>query len=85
MTPKNFCYWLQGYFELGATSITEEQCSVIKEHLNLVFKKETQLKKTTSPYLPSSHPEFMVEWQRSPLYDSKDYPMVQYSEVAHSC
>lgn len=43
MTPQDFTYWLQGFFELsGATSLTPEQVKIIKEHLSLVFKKETK-------------------------------------------
>ena len=45
MNTQDFCYWLQGYFELVMTStkegITPQQVEVIKEHLRLVFKKET--------------------------------------------
>ncbi len=43
MTPENFCYWLNGLFEISNTdSITDEQVKIIKEHLNLVFNKVTQ-------------------------------------------
>lgn len=42
MTPENFCYWLQGLIELdNPTSLDENQINIIKDHLNLVFKKET--------------------------------------------
>lgn len=45
MNIQDFCYWLQGYFELAMTPTKEglspEQVEVIKEHLQLVFKKET--------------------------------------------
>lgn len=39
MTSRDFCYWLQGYFELhGAKSgIGSETVEVIRNHLNLVF------------------------------------------------
>lgn len=41
MNPRDFCYWLQGFFEIGgAGELSAEQVSVIKEHLQLVFKKE---------------------------------------------
>jgi hypothetical protein len=42
MTARDFCYWLQGFFEIsrGARSLTEEQVTVIKNHLALVFKHE---------------------------------------------
>ncbi len=39
ITPINFCYWLQGYFEIGKTNqLTEEQVLEIKDHLHHVFK-----------------------------------------------
>lgn len=38
MQSINFCYWLQGLFELqDPKELTEKQTSVIKEHLDLVF------------------------------------------------
>lgn len=45
-TPENFCYWLQGYFEIAqhqgpAGELTKEAVQEIKNHLALVFKKET--------------------------------------------
>lgn len=42
MTPENFCYWLQGYFELvGPKTLDEKETKIVNDHLNLVFKKET--------------------------------------------
>ena len=42
MTEQQFCYWLQGYFELGqASELNTNQVQVVKDHLKLVFKKET--------------------------------------------
>jgi len=42
MTPENFCYWLQGLFEIGnPEGLSKEQLAVIREHLQLVFKKVT--------------------------------------------
>ena len=42
MTPENFTYWLQGFIEISNPKvISEEQTQIIKDHLNLVFKKET--------------------------------------------
>lgn len=45
MTSRDFCYWLQGWFELNATidhreGATPETLEMIKAHLNLVFKHE---------------------------------------------
>lgn len=41
MTPRDFCYWLQGHFELNGNNLTPQQIVVIREHLDLVFTKET--------------------------------------------
>lgn len=44
MTPEMFTYWLQGFAELTVgESPNAPQWAVIKEHLQLVFKKETKL------------------------------------------
>jgi len=41
MSPQDFTYWLQGYLELsGAQALNEEQVTIIKEHLQLVFEKK---------------------------------------------
>lgn len=38
MTPINFCYWLQGHFELAdSDTLTAAQVQMIKRHLHLVF------------------------------------------------
>ena len=42
MSEKEFCYWLQGMFELtDPKELTEAQTKMIKDHLQLVFKKVT--------------------------------------------
>lgn len=42
MTARDFCYWLQGYFELADPhgGLTQEQADLIATHLALVFKHE---------------------------------------------
>ena len=42
MTSKDFCYWLQGFFELSGniSTLDKEQVKTIKNHLNMVFKHE---------------------------------------------
>ena len=41
MKTQDFCYWLQGYFELSKNnSLNVEQTDLIKTHLNMVFKHD---------------------------------------------
>jgi hypothetical protein len=47
MTHENFCYWLQGYFEIADQSndiqkdvFNADQLEVVRNHLNLVFYTE---------------------------------------------
>lgn len=44
MTPENFCYWLQGFFEISGTKkLNEKQVGEITNHLQLVFTKVTPI------------------------------------------
>lgn len=41
MKSNEFCYWLQGLFELGdVKQLDEKQTKLIKQHLALVFKHD---------------------------------------------
>jgi hypothetical protein len=42
MTSRDFCFWLQGFFEMGAhpADISQPQAEVIRRHLALVFAHE---------------------------------------------
>ena len=41
MKSVEFCYWLQGLFEVGEpVTLNEKQVELIKRHLNLVFIHE---------------------------------------------
>lgn len=44
MTSRDFCYWLQGYFEIHDNAenigLNARQASVIKAHLSMAFKHE---------------------------------------------
>ena len=42
MNTIDFCFWLQGYFEISGedSEITAEQAAIIRQHLSLVFKHE---------------------------------------------
>ncbi len=44
MTPEQFCYWLQGVFEVGnIAELNVEQVKIVKQHLGLVLTNVTQL------------------------------------------
>jgi hypothetical protein len=42
MTSRDFCYWLQGFFEVSGQvrPMTVEQVEMVQKHLSLVFKHE---------------------------------------------
>lgn len=44
MTSRDFCYWLQGFFELRNASegsaLTTDQTKMVQSHLNMVFVHE---------------------------------------------
>ncbi len=45
MNQNEFCYWLQGFFELsGSSELNATQVRIIKDHLDLVFIKETPVR-----------------------------------------
>lgn len=51
MNSIDFCFWLQGYFEISKDKeLNREQTDVIKNHLALVFKHEIDpLRNAESP------------------------------------
>ena len=54
MKAENFCFWLQGFFELqhGTTDVTPEQVAQIRTHLALVFKHDPTMAHP-SPVIPA--------------------------------
>jgi len=42
MTSRDFCYWLQGFFELSEPEVelNAKQVELIRKHLNMVFYHE---------------------------------------------
>jgi len=50
MKAHEFCYWLQGFFEIydaaceGAPALNCEQAALVQKHLALVFKHEIDAK-----------------------------------------
>ena len=58
MKPTEFCYWLQGYFELredASPALTANQTAVIIKHLQLVFKHEIDPSYANSAELTKIH------------------------------
>lgn len=64
MTEREFCYWLQGLFEVAnPTQLDAAQTAMIKDHLSLVMTKVTpdrgtvmsfeRLQKVVEPYCVS--------------------------------
>jgi len=47
MTTEQFTYWLQGFMEVAnPTTLDETQTQIIKDHLALVFNKQTPNRNT---------------------------------------
>lgn len=45
MTPEQFCYWLQGFFEISDEDIlTFEQTKIVTEHLRKALNKDQPTK-----------------------------------------
>lgn len=44
MTPRDFAYWLQGFFEITGkdAELTKDQTEMIRSHLDTVFVHEAQ-------------------------------------------
>lgn len=57
MTSREFCYWLQGYFELvgNADPMTKEQMALLRKHLDMVFIHEIDPSYPNSEALDKAH------------------------------
>lgn len=56
MKSVEFCYWLQGLFELGKpVSLSEEQTGLVKKHLDMVFIHEIDPSYPNKPALDQAH------------------------------
>ena len=78
MTPEQFAYWLQGFAEISQKAPTEKEWTVIKDHLQLVFKKETP-NRIISPGPAIAAPAYPnypspPTWPTSPFTFSPTYP-----------
>jgi hypothetical protein len=58
MTPENFVYWLQGFFEITGEvkELTPEQIKMIKDHLGYVFARPQTLVPGVYPSLGQVQP-----------------------------
>lgn len=51
MDSEKFVYWLQGFVELNPNAmLTLTQWQIVKDHLALVFKKETPNRNVGTPF-----------------------------------
>jgi hypothetical protein len=64
MTSRDFCYWLQGYFEVSReTALTEGQIKQIKDHLSMVFIHEID------PSFPQEQQQALSHAHKNPYSD----------------
>ena len=68
MTPEQFVYWLQGYFELTlvdveGVEISQYQAEVVYEHLKKVFDRQ-KMEETTSVVIPASKELKDIIWSQ---------------------
>lgn len=56
MNAQDFCFWLQGFFEVRGEpgALSAAQVEVIQNHLNLVFKHDIDPKKNQETSTPVS-------------------------------
>jgi hypothetical protein len=85
ITPENFCFWIQGYFEINGPSneLTPIQVQIIKDHLALVFKKETPVRVTQ--YRDSAK-EMGLQYKDGidPMFYNKDWnPITGFNQVLY--
>lgn len=76
MTSRDFCYWLQGYFEINevpraepfdTAALSKEQVACIKKHLALVFVHEIDPSAG-----PPEHQKKLDEIHNSPFKEKSD-------------
>lgn len=69
MNARDFCYWLQGWFEMNKgglhMSVTVDQLKMIEEHLSYVFTRgdlSNQTKDVSESKLSVSPPPYQGGW-----------------------
>jgi len=59
MTSREFCYWLQGFYEIqGVGALSKQQSELIQTHLAMVFKHEIDGSYHNSGKLNQIHNKF---------------------------
>jgi hypothetical protein len=76
MTPEQFVYWLQGYFEItDETTLTSAQIKCIKNHLSKIFNNEPEPIKIKWINYKEPNPLVLYNSNRScGLSSVNDYP-----------
>jgi hypothetical protein len=95
MTSRDFCYWLQGFFELTGTNkaLTKEQCKTIRAHLAMVFAHEIDPSNGTPEHratLQDLHDNVKVEDTKPPFGNNDFAKRVEelreyFGPFQHSC
>jgi len=85
MTPEQFVYWLQGFFELKDNNggINAKQVQIIEDHLSIVFNKVTPNRKPDVPTpagpidsgFSDEWKKIMKDWEKN----NKTAPLPQYT------
>ena len=77
MTSRDFCYWLQGHFEISkCKELNKIQTEMVQRHLALVFKHEID------PSIDKGDEKLKKELQN--IHDVFNKPMKQ-GEVTYRC
>lgn len=86
MTSRDFCYWLQGLFEIGKPkTLDAEQIALIQAHLNMVFLHEIDpsFPKEQQEALNKAHQEGKKQNPKAPKLPGK--PRTTSKETLRRC
>lgn len=90
MTERDFCYWLKGFFELtDSKHLSEKQILMIKEHLKLVFEKQTStledLEQSRNSTCPAAIPDADIVWGDDPRVSPASPSLKAYRKSRRYC
>jgi hypothetical protein len=76
MQSRDFCYWLQGFFELrqGSEPLDAAQVTLVKRHLDLVFQHAAGVSLREKPAELEPYPIAPPEPAPSPHPEPKEPP-----------